>query len=219
VLCEDERCPRVVANLRECGECSNKPPCCASKFQPSFFRISCLSLKFLVCITFRHFRRHTDSRCLRFAAYHATQGWREYIGRHGNIRNVHVIFDQSHQSMSLTALTLKQDVLGALRFIPIPLHQGTHWDMLPVLESYWKLFLLCNEMTRFPGLPFANVRSVSSFTRLLSSIPYLKGIKTCKTATESAAGFRIAQPKVTTTLSLARFSNRRPVEKVDILDD
>ena len=49
--------------------------------------------------------------------------------------------------MSLAALTLKQDVFGALRFISIPLPQGTHWDMLPVLESYWKLFMLSNEMT------------------------------------------------------------------------
>ena len=179
-----------------------------------FFRLSCLSLKFLVCITFRHFRRHTDSHCLLFVASHATQCWREYIGRHGYIRNVHVIFDQSIQS-----LTLKQDVFGAVRFIPIPLPQGTHWDMLPVLQSYWKLFLLCNEVTRFPGLPVASVRSVSSSARLLSSILHLKGIKTCKTGTESAARFRIAQTKVTTALSLTRFSNRRPVEKVDILDD
>ena len=74
-------------------------------------------------------------------------------------------------------------------------------------------------MARFPGLPVANVRPISSSTRLFPSVLYLKGIKTCKTATDSAAGFRIAQPKVTTTLSLTRFSNRRPVEKVDILED
>ena len=91
--------------------------------------------------------------------------------------------------------------------------------MLLVLASYWKLFPLRNKITRFPGLPVANVRSVSSSTRLLASILYLKGIKTCITATESAAGFRIAQHKVTTALSLIRFYNRRPVEKVYILDD
>jgi hypothetical protein len=118
-------------------------------------------------------------------------------------------------------------VFGSGRFVPIPLPQVTHKDMLPVLVRYWKTFLLSNEVTvdsqecLLQMLRVSAVLRVNNICRaqLLPSALHLKGIKTCDTTTESAAEFRITQLKVTTAFSSTGFSNFRSIEKTVILDD